>query len=400
MNNMITIEYDISSIDEAEKDFFKDMLSYVSEHIVNYEFDDNSVSIDIKSEKYYDDVMQNISQLRLMIDGEDFEQDEELETKVIFDASNVKPINKEPIFDKLIESQSVILVSPGVYAYSDLVWKICEYFLKKVKDFLQTEFTDYREIQFPILFPIDKFNQGGYFEKFPHHIMFQAVLKNDINTIKEFSKSGVNENFLSNIEPPKSVLINASCVPVYPMLANSKYENQKAAKVFFVTGKCFRNEGANVEELSRLNEFTVSEIVFFGTDELIRDGIDKAKKLWEFWVNIFNLNCKIETANDSFFAGNYKKLKFFQLIGNAKKEFKCLLPHSNKYIATSSANYHRTQFTKRYNIKSDKGYCHSGCIGFGIERLTYALLCQKGIDLDKWDQATIDEVSKYVSLKK
>jgi len=396
---MITIDYDISSINDADKDFFKDMLSYVSEHVVNYEFDDNRVTIDIKSVKYYDDVMQSISQLHQMINREDFEQDEELETKVLFDASNVQPINQEPIFDKLIESQSVILIRPGVYAYSDLVLKICEYFIRKVKDFLQTEFTDYREIQFPILYPIDKFKQGGYFEKFPHHIMFQAVLKNDINTIKEFSKFGVNENFLSNIEPPKSVLKNAACVPVYPMLSNNKYENQKAAKVFFMTEKCFRNEGANVEELSRLNEFTVSDIVFIGTDELIRDGIDKAKKLWEFWINIFNLNCKVETANDSFFAGNYKKLKFFQLMGDAKEEFKWLLPHSNKYIATSSANYHRTQFTKKYNIESDKGYCHSACIGFGIERLAYALLCQKGIDLDKWDQATIDEVSKHVELK-
>jgi hypothetical protein len=397
---MRTIEYDISSINLTEKDFFIDMLSYVSEHIVDYEFDDNSITIEIKDDKYYDDVIRNIEQLRQMINNENFEQDEQLETKVIFDSSNIQTINKEPIFDKLLESQNVVLVMPGVYGYSDLVWNICKYFIKKVKDFLHTQFSEYKEIKFPKLYPIDEFKQSGYFEKFPHHIMFQSVLKNDINTINEFSKIGVNERFLANIKTPNSVLKNASCVPIYPMIANNKYENQQTAKVFYVTGKCFRNEGANIEELNRLNEFTMSEIVFIGTDELIREGIARAKRLWEFWIKIFNLNCKIETANDSFFAGNYKKLKFFQLIGNAKEEFKLLLPHSDKYIAAASANYHRTQFTKRYNIKSDKGYCHSACIAFGIERLTYALLCQKGIDIDKWDQATIDEVSKYIALNK
>lgn len=41
--------------------------------------------------------------------------------------------------------------------------------------------------------------------------------------------------------------------------------------------------------------------------------IEISKELIKFWVDIFKLNSKYETANDSFFANNYKKMKFFKL---------------------------------------------------------------------------------------
>lgn len=396
---MKTIHYDISSIDQNNIEIFKDMLSYVSEHIVNYKFNNSYAEIDIKSDQYYDEVMQKIRLLNQMLDEKNFDDDEQIKTNVLLDFSDRQTINKEPIFNKLIESRDVLLMMPGVYAFSSFVLAVCNYFTRKVKDFLITEFKEYKEIKFPKLYPINEFENSGYFEKFPQHIMFQSVLKNDIETLEEFSKNGINANFLNNIKTPGAVLKNASCVPIYPMIENTRFENQESAEVFYVTGKCFRNEGSNVKELSRLNEFTMSEIVFIGTDELIQEGIEKAKKLWNFWIKTFNLNCKVETANDSFFAGSYKKLRFFQLIGNSKEEFKWLLPHSDDYIATASANYHRTHFTKRYNIESEKGFCHSSCIAFGIERLTYALLCQKGLDIDKWDPETKNEISKYIALK-
>ena len=396
---MMIFEYDISSINPTERDFFKDMLSYASEHIVDYKLSERQVSIEITDEKYYDVVVQNITLLYQMVKEKEHEKGEQIETKLIFDSTDVQTTNTEPIYQKLLETKNVISVMPGVYEYSYLVWNVCKYFTRRVKKFLQSEFPNYIEIKSSELYPLKEFEKSGSIEKFPHHLMFQTVLKNNIKGINEFSNKGVNENFLSNIQTPHTILKTASCISIYPMVANNQYKNLQDANIFYVTGKCFRNEGDNVKELSRLNEFTMSEIVFIGTDELIRKGITRAKKLWEFWIKIFNLNCKIETANDSFFAGNYRKLKYFQLLGDSKEEFKWLLPHSKEYIATASANYHRTQFTKRFNIESDKGYCHSACIAFGIERLMYAFLCQKGIDLDTWDQATIDELSEYITLK-
>ena len=105
------------------------------------------------------------------------------------------------------------------------------------------------------------------------------------------------------------------------------------------------------------------------------------------------MNCRISTATDSFFASNYKKLKLFQILGNSKQEFQVCLPGSDMFSACGSVNFHRTHFTKPYNIRSSEdSYCYSACCAFGIDRLSYALLSQKGLDPDRWDQETYDEI--------
>ncbi|ETI96508.1 MAG: hypothetical protein Q606_CBAC00062G0024, partial [Intestinibacter bartlettii DORA_8_9] len=118
----------------------------------------------------------------------------------------------------------------------------------------------------------------------------------------------------------------------------------------------------------------------------------KCRNLWYFWVDKFKLNGKIDTANDSFFASNYKKLKLFQMLGDSKQEFKLWLPDSDSYISASSSNVHRTHFTKERNIRNEHGYCQSSCFAFGLERLTYALLSQKGLDVKLWDDDTYEEI--------
>ena len=40
-------------------------------------------------------------------------------------------------------------------------------------------------------------------------------------------------------------------------------------------------------------------------------------------------------------------------------------------------------------------FAYTACFAFGVERLTYALLCQKGLDVSKWDEKTVQELKKY-----
>jgi seryl-tRNA synthetase len=241
---------------------------------------------------------------------------------------------------------------------------------------------------------------GGYFETFPHHIMFQATIKNDIEVLDQFTKHGLGEGnkLLQQVNKVKNVIRNAACGPLYKIFENRVFKDTELPAAIYVSGRCFRNEANNASEMTRLHEFNMSEIVFFGKEPDIRSKIEASKKLWKYWIELFDLNCLIETANDSFFAGNYKKLKFFQLLGNSKEEFKILLPHSEKYIASASANFHRTHFTKKYNIKHQEGYCHTGCIAFGIERLAYTVISQLGCDWEKWDKKVLDEIHHYSSL--
>ena len=223
--------------------------------------------------------------------------------------------------------------------------------------------------------------------------MFQTTLNNDISVLDEFSKHGVSDGeIFKNIVKPDLVLRHAACVPVYPMLEDKVLTPDELPVTTMISGKCFRNEGHNVLEMARVNEFYMKEYVFVGTQEQVQENLEKGRQLWEYWVNLFGLKCRIETANDSFFASNYSKLKIFQMLGDSKRELRILLPASGTECAASSTNVHRTHFTKAHNIKTGDTYCMSGCIAFGIERLTYSLLCQKGLNPSEWDEASRKEV--------
>jgi|GEM_PF-284121 len=394
------LSYDISTIKSKDDlTFFEEMLPYVSEYILSYNLQTDYVEVNYTQDNYKKQIISKLDILKDLASKEVITDANKAKTKILLDKTNTKCINNLPIFEELKSNGSLYEFGNGTFGYSGLLLKILDYFYIKTRELGWINFNAI-EYKFPILFPIESFKQGGYFETFPHHIMFQSTIKNDIDILNRFSKEGIGENneLLGNMNTSTSVLKNAACGPIYPLISNKVIDNEKPL-VYFTVGKCFRNESSNVFELARLNEFTMSEIIFIGTDDQVREGIEKAKELWHFWIDTFNLNCSIETANDSFFAGNYKKLKFFQKIGDSKIEFRLLLPHSNKYIACSSANYHRTHFSKRYNISNADGLCHTACIAFGIERLAYAFLCQHGCDPGKWDKSVLNEIEKYTSSK-
>lgn len=394
-----TIHYELSSIKNEDRIFFFEMLSYISPHIEESKLIDNNNAVNITcAEEYEQDVLVNVNKLFEMIASGHF-SNKDVKTKVLVDNTSVKSLQQEPIFEKLIERGDIKQISDGVYAYSKVFLKIFQYFNNKIEDFGFKNFSNIQQYEFPVIYPISGYEKGGYFESFPHHIMFQTLMNNDINVLEKFAEYGAsNEEIFNEMRKPKNVLRHAACVPIYEYIENQIIDKDDK-KTFLVSGKCFRNEANNIFELARLNEFFMKEYVFMGTPTFCAKGMSKAHEIWEFWANTFNLNCKIETANDSFFANSYKKLKLFQVLGASKQEFKIQLPASNMYVACSSANQHRTHFSKPYNIKLDENtYAYTSCFAFGIDRLTYALLSQKGINPDKWDTNTITEIEKYVKI--
>ncbi|MCC8068321.1 MAG: hypothetical protein LIO71_00920 [Ruminococcus sp.] len=395
--------YSLNNIPKNDRTFFIEMLSYISEYV-------KDISIDIENENVnisYDgtneeNIVESIKFLENMIEVKLKNIGDKVQIKTLEDNTNRDTLNSMDIFQEMLKLGVVKPISSGAFAYSGIFLKVFKYFCKKIEQSIDEIFpnVDKQEFEVPILTPVTDYDEGLYFETFPHHIMFQTTMKNDISIIDKFAKNGISDkSILDEIKTPTNVLRTAACMPLYPFLRDSRI-SQNEPKIFLVSGKCFRNEGNNIKELSRLNEFYMKEYVFVGTPAQAKSYIHKAYSLWDFWNNTFNINCKIDTANDSFFASNYKKLQLFQMLGDAKREFKWLIPNSSSYISCSSANFHRTHFTKVYNIKTTEtdAYCHSSCFAFGIERLTYALLSQKGLDVSKWDSSTREEISKYVNI--
>lgn len=390
---MKTIEYSTSEINASDVNVFTDMLAYVSEYIFKITRENGRVLLDIEDTKE-DEVLDKIAQLRKTMELDEVKKGREVTTKVLVDKRSNVPLNTDNIFSKLVESGSVVKMTDGAYAYTGLFLQVYRYFCRKIDEFGKKHFNGIQEFEESVLYPVKEYETGHYFESFPHHIMFQTTMKSDAELLERFSKNGTNDSTIfsnDNMKRPENVVRHAACVPIYPMLKDA-YIPADSPKYYLISGKCFRNEGANVYELARLNEFYMKEFVCIGTLEQTLDMIKSARALWEEWIDTFNLNCTIETANDSFFASNYKKLKIFQILGDSKQEFRVYIPDGDFFCAVSSSNVHRTHFTKTYNIHNDNSFCQSSCFAFGVERLSYAFLSQKGVDIDKWDEATRKEI--------
>ena len=390
----MTITLDLNQFQAKDQNFFTEMLPYVSPAIRNIQRQGDKVMVELE-ERDEAEVTQKVGQLRDMILNGQL-SGKEVKIKTLEDHSDAVPLNQSPIFQTLLDTEGVKEIADGVYAYSDLFLQVYRYFDRKIEAFGKEVFGPVKQYDFPVLYPIDNYEKGGYFETFPHYIMFQTTMKNDLAVLDRFAQKGTQDKTIfEEMKTPTLVLRHATCAPVYQFLSGSTIQRD-APQTYLVSGRCFRNEAGNAYELARLNEFNMKEYVFVGAPETCAEKVGQAKELWHFWQETFDLNCKVNTANDSFFASNYKKLQFFQVLGDSKQEFVCRLDNPNKEIAAASANFHRTHFSKPYNIRLDNGnFAYTACFAFGVERLTYALLCQKGLDVSKWDEKTVQELKQY-----
>lgn len=393
--------YHLTKLPESDRLFFIEMLSYISEHVkeIKRNGDEVTISYDGAEESV---IAEKVEELEKMILSKLSKMKTEVKIRTIYDNTAQQVANQNNIFEPMLEHGIVRQIGSGVFAYSGIFLKVFRYFCQKIESSIEELFPELEKISYevPVLIPVMDYEEGKYFDSFPHHIMFRTTLRNDLDLIDRFAKNGIKDtSILEETRTPESVLRTAACMPIYPMFRNTEISDEKPTCIM-VSGKCFRNEGNNVSELARLNEFYMKEYVFIGTPEQAKQYIERAYALWDFWCECFKINCKIETANDSFFASNYKKLQLFQMLGDSKREFKLLVPASGNYISCSSANFHRTHFTKVYNIRTKEtgAYCHSSCFAFGIERLTYAFLSQNGLDSTKWSDAIKEELQKYIRL--
>lgn len=353
----MTITLDLNQFQTKDQNFFAEMLPYVSPAIRNIQRQGDQVQVELE-ERDEAEVTQKVGQLRDMILNGQL-SGKEVKIKTLEDHSDTVPLNHAPIFQTLLDTDGVKEIADGVYAYSDLFLQVYRYFDRKIEAFGKEVFGPVKQYDFPVLYPIDNYEKGGYFETFPHYIMFQTTMKNDLAVLDRFAQKGTQDKTIfEEMKPPTLVLRHATCAPVYQFLSGSTIQRD--------------------------------------VPQTCADKVSQAKELWHFWQETFDLNCKVNTANDSFFASNYKKLQFFQVLGDSKQEFVCRLDNPNKEIAAASANFHRTHFSKPYNIRLDNGnFAYTACFAFGVERLTYALLCQKGLDVSKWDEKTVQELKKY-----
>lgn len=240
--------------------------------------------------------------------------------------------------------------------------------------------------QFPSLIAAEVLDRCRYLTNFPASLTLVSHLREDLGTLQEFARTvawdGRALRYPGTAAAPADTLLSPSvCFHWYHWLHDSVLT---APRSITAKGKCFRYESSNLSGLERLWDFTMREIVFVGPPDFVLDrrqaSIAHAVRL----LDALGLRYTVATATDPFFVDSYAVQAAFQQGFELKFELLCPLPYAGRNLAVGSVNYHQDFFGRSFAITASDAPAHTGCIGFGLERLALAVAAQHGPDPVAW----------------
>jgi seryl-tRNA synthetase len=239
--------------------------------------------------------------------------------------------------------------------------------------------------------PSEVLAEVGYFGHFPQHVTFCSHLPDSLPLLecvaeeaKSTAPSAMPEKLAGRLAIPDHVLIPGVCLPCYRQQRGLRL---KAGQVRRLTmqNHVFRYEADNFRPLARAWDFSVRDIVFFGSgDDLARLRGEVMDRTMQLCAEI-DVEVSLELANDPFFLDASRDKAVYQRMGEVKYELLFYLPQRKEPLAASSFNLHRDFYTALYGTRrADGELAESACMGFGLERWLYGFLSQKGLDASRW----------------
>jgi seryl-tRNA synthetase len=277
--------------------------------------------------------------------------------------------------------------APGVFSLGPLVTRLIGYFEGHFIG-LAAAFGA-QPHRFPTLIPARYLERVNYFRAFPHSLTFVTHLREDLDAIDHFSQhatcdeAGALNTPAGSFAQVETLLSPAVCYHLYFALADRPLPGGKLAAT--AVGNCFRYEAINLVSLERLWNFTMREIIFVGPKDFVLDNRETARQRMQVILEETGLAYRVESANDPFFIGEFRKQAAFQSAFQLKYEIRARLPFKDSTLAVGSYNYHQDFFGRSLNISLPNGApVHTGCVAFGLERIAFAFLAQHGLDPAKW----------------
>ena len=284
----------------------------------------------------------------------------------------------------------------GQVAYSGPVLKLARLVDRTAADLYARTYSS-QDRHFPAMIDADTLKACGYFDSHPNAVTFLGNVVEDFDAIEKFRvANSCSEGALlperDHVHIDGMCLNPAACFPCYPTLSG---QAMGAGQCHTWLGRVFRYESRNINGLDRLYEFNVRELVFAGSESYVRDCRAKSLPIVEELAFTFDLDCRIQTATDPFFATVSAAKKFWQAAQEVKNEIKIpvLDAHGNsKLLACGSINLHGNFFGTRFDIQADGDHAQTGCVGLGIERWVLAAFTQHGFDERRWPEAVRQEI--------
>jgi seryl-tRNA synthetase len=239
------------------------------------------------------------------------------------------------------------------------------------------------QLRFPPVMPRHDLETVGYLKSFPH--LAGSIFSFDgteAQASAQLERASRHEDWSEFQDMTELVLTPAACYPVYPAIAARGPLAAGGVAVDAGGSYVFRHEPSL--DPARLQMFHQRELVRIGEPETVQAWRDAWRERAIELLGGLGLTVELEVATDPFFGRSGRMLAASQREQQLKFELQTQIAGPEP-TALASFNYHQEHFTEAYDIcLSDGAQAHTACLGFGLERITIALLRKHGFDASDW----------------
>jgi seryl-tRNA synthetase len=234
---------------------------------------------------------------------------------------------------------------------------------------------------FPPIVPRTLIEKVGYMDNFPHlcgsiNSFFGG--ETEARVLSERVHAG--ERWEDMLEITEAMLTPAACYPVYPMFTGTL---PPGGRLVTLTGWVYRHEPS--PEPTRLQSFRMREFIRVGTSDQVVEWRNTWLERGLALLRSLQLPVASDVANDPFFGRSGKMMAASQRDQRLKFEILCPVISAENPTAICSFNWHQDHFSGTFGIKTSDGEVAStACLGFGLERVTLALIKTHGFDPKTW----------------
>jgi seryl-tRNA synthetase len=243
--------------------------------------------------------------------------------------------------------------------------------------------------------------RAGYFDILAQHAYFISPLKTSLESLRAVREGEVlKPEGEKHLQDPVWVMSPTVC---YHCFEARKDSSVKLPLKITALNQCARYEVHDTHGMRRLRVYWMRECVLFDESESI--VIEFLDNLMGFMIDTlqrWGVSHQVVTANDPFFSNSATSKRTFQSMFALKRELKLPIPTGS--LACASFNNHQRSLVEPFSIRKEGSTngkdISSGCVGWGYDRLIFALFCQLGTDVSQWPASVRDDLGLQTPLRR